>query len=245
MADKKPTADNWPVVSGDYIVGDPESPVAVTTLASHNEDIPAAAGAAIAGPCKTENLGIEKVVANIISNPNIRFLILCGAEVQGHITGQSIQALHENGCDPEKKKITGATGAIPFVENIPMEGVERFQQQVELVDLIDNEDGGAITAKVKECIEKDPGAFEEDAMVIEVKEGDDDEDDGEEIRPISAETALLEARIRNIDTQVKLVGAVQRNMAGNYAGKVQGIMIGLVFTLVIGFLLLMAPLIGV
>ncbi len=80
MADKKPTADNWPVVSGDYIVGDPESPVAVTTLASHNEDIPAAAGAAIAGPCKTENLGIEKVVANIISNPNIRFLILCGAD---------------------------------------------------------------------------------------------------------------------------------------------------------------------
>ena len=60
MVDKKPTADNWPVVSGDYIVGDPESPVAVTTLASHNEDIPAAAGAAIAGPCKTENLGIEK-----------------------------------------------------------------------------------------------------------------------------------------------------------------------------------------
>ena len=170
MADKKPAADNWPVVSGDYIVGDPESPVAVTTLASHNEDIPAAAGAAIAGPCKTEILGIEKVVANIISNPNIRFLILCGAEVQGHITGQSIQALHENGCDPEKKKITGATGAIPFVENIPMEGVERFQQQVELVDMIDNEDGGAITAKVKECIEKDPGALEEDALVISLDE---------------------------------------------------------------------------
>ena len=102
MADKKPTADNWPVVSGDYIVGDPESPVAVTTLASHNEDIPASAGAAIAGPCKTENLGIEKVVANIISNPNIRFLILCGAEVQGHINHwsywcYSICRKHSNG----------------------------------------------------------------------------------------------------------------------------------------------------
>ena len=170
MADKKPTSDTWPVVSGDYIVGDPESPVAVTTLASHNEDIPAAAGAAIAGPCKTENLGVEKVVANIISNPNIRFLILCGAEVQGHITGQSIKALHENGCDPEKKKITGATGAIPFVENIPMEGVERFQQQLEIVDLIDVEDGGQITSKVKECIEKDPGALEEKALVIDLDE---------------------------------------------------------------------------
>ena len=102
MVDKKSPADGWPVISGDYVVGDPESPVAVTTLASHIEaDL---TGAAIAGPCKTENLGIEKVVANIISNPNIRFLILAGAEVQGHITGQSFKALHENGADPDKKK---------------------------------------------------------------------------------------------------------------------------------------------
>ncbi len=72
MVEKKPTAEEWPVITGDYIVGDPESPVAVATLASHIEEIPSAAGAAIAGPCKTENLGIEKVVANIISNPNIR-----------------------------------------------------------------------------------------------------------------------------------------------------------------------------
>ena len=35
-----------------------------------------------------------------------------------------------------------------------------------------------------------------------------------------------------------MVGAVQRNMAGNYAGKVQGIMIGLAFTLIIGILFL-------
>ena len=55
MADKKSPADGWPVISGDYIVGDPESPVAVTTLASHIEA--ELSGAAIAGPCKTENLG--------------------------------------------------------------------------------------------------------------------------------------------------------------------------------------------
>ena len=36
--------------------------------------------------------------------------------------------------------------------------------------MIDNEDGGAITAKVKECIEKDPGALEEDALVISLDE---------------------------------------------------------------------------
>ena len=168
MADKKAPAEGWPVISGDYIVGDPESPVAVTTLASHIE--PDSTGAAIAGPCKTENLGIEKVVANIISNPNIRFLILAGAEVQGHITGQSFKALHANGADPDKKKIVGATGAIPFVENVPLEGVERFQQQLEIVDLIDTEDVGTIQAKINECVEKDPGAFEETPIVMEVDE---------------------------------------------------------------------------
>lgn len=189
MADKKEPAAGWPVISGDYIVGDPESPVAVTTLASHIEA--ELSGAAIAGPCKTENLGVEKVVANIISNPNIRFLILAGAEVQGHITGQSFKALHENGADPDKKKIIGATGAIPFVENVPLDGVERFQQQLEIVDLIDTEDVGAIQAKINECVEKDPGAFEEEAMVISVEGDDGDEDEGEEIKVVSAETTLI------------------------------------------------------
>lgn len=170
MVEKKPTAEEWPVITGDYIVGDPESPVAVATLASHIEEIPSAAGAAIAGPCKTENLGIEKVVANIISNPNIRYLMLCGAEVMGHITGQSIMAFHENGCDDEKKKIIGATGAIPFVENLPFDAIERFQKQVQIINLIDNEDGKAITNKVKELIEKDPGAWEEEPLVFEIDE---------------------------------------------------------------------------
>ncbi|AAB85648.1 tetrahydromethanopterin S-methyltransferase subunit A [Methanothermobacter thermautotrophicus] len=237
MVEKKSPAEGWPVVNGDYIVGDPESPVAATTLASHIEDVPVEAGAAIAGPCKTENLGIEKMIANLISNPNIRFLILCGSEVQGHITGQSIEALHQNGVDPDKRNIIGATGAIPYIENIPDEGIERFQKQLEIVNLIDVEDADAIKAKVKECIEKDPGAFEEEAMVIKVEEGGEEEE-GEEVKPVAPETALIEARMRNIQTQVKMIGSTNRMFAGMYSGKVQGIMIGLAFTLTLGILLL-------
>ncbi len=75
-------------------------------------------------------------------------------------------------------------------------------------------------------------------MVISVEEDDGDADDGEAIRVVAAETALIEARMRNINTKMKMVGAVQKNMAGNYAGKVQGIMIGLIFTLVVCFLFL-------
>jgi tetrahydromethanopterin S-methyltransferase subunit A len=239
LAEKKSPAEGWPVINGDYVVGDPESPVAATTLASHIEDIPVAAGAAIAGPCKTENLGIEKMMANIISNPNLRFLILCGSEVQGHITGQSIEALHANGVDPDKRSIVDATGAIPYIENIPDEGIERFQQQLEIVSIIDVEDAAAIQSKVKECIEKDPGAFEEEAMVIEVEEDGDEEDLGEEIPPVAPETALVEARMRNIQTQVKSIGGLNRMAAGMYSGKVQGIMIGLAFILTIGTILLL------
>lgn len=237
MVEKKSPAEGWPVVNGDYIVGDPESPVAATTLASHIEDVPVEAGAAIAGPCKTENLGIEKMIANLISNPNIRFLILCGSEVQGHITGQSIEALHQNGVDPDKRNIIGATGAIPYIENIPDEGIERFQKQLEIVNLIDVEDADAIKTKVKECIEKDPGAFEEEAMIIKVEEGGEEEE-GEEVKPVAPETALIEARMRNIQTQVKMIGSTNRMFAGMYSGKVQGIMIGLAFTLTLGILLL-------
>ncbi len=46
-----------------------------------------------------------------------------------------------------------------FVENVPLDGVERFQQQLEIVDLIDTEDVGAIQAKINECVEKRPWCF--------------------------------------------------------------------------------------
>lgn len=167
MVDNKAPADGWPIITGDYIISDPESPVAVATLASHIEA--KLSGAAIAGPCKTENLGIEKVVANIVSNPNIRFLILAGAEVQGHITGESFKALYENGANLDIKKIVGAPGAIPFVEHLPIKSVERFQQQLELIDLIDTEDIGSIQSKINECVEKDSGAFEEKEVVISIE----------------------------------------------------------------------------
>ena len=48
--------------------------------------------------------------------------------------------------------------------------MERFQKQVQIINLIDNEDGKAITNKVKELIEKDPGAWEEEPLVFEIDE---------------------------------------------------------------------------
>ena len=127
--------ESWPPVRGDYQVGDPNAGVAVVTLASSLFP----QGAAIFGPCRTENLGVEKIVANVISNCNIRFLILCGVESKGHLPGNTILALHKNGID-EQGRIIGSRGAIPFIQNLPLEAIARFQQQVELIDCIGLED---------------------------------------------------------------------------------------------------------
>src|SRR5512136_3354561 len=148
---KKPT-EPWPLMTGEYHAGNPESPVAVCTSGSHLKHEPLIeAGAALAGPCKTENIGIEKMVANMVSNPNIRYLIITGMEVKGHITGQAADSFLKKGIDKEGR-IIDAKGAIPFIQNLTPESIERVRAQVEPVFMIDTEDMVAISAKIKELV---------------------------------------------------------------------------------------------
>jgi tetrahydromethanopterin S-methyltransferase subunit A len=137
--------ENWPPLRGEYSVGDPNNSIAVVTLASQLHIM----GAAIVGPCKTENLGVEKVVANVISNSNIRFLMICGAESKGHLPGDAIMSLHRNGMD-EKGRIIGSRGAIPFIQNLPPEAINRFRKQVQVLDLIGLEDERKINLLIKD-----------------------------------------------------------------------------------------------
>jgi tetrahydromethanopterin S-methyltransferase subunit A len=226
MANKAKTTASWPVVKGEYESGNPENPVAVTTCGSHVKGAgQLAAGACITGPHKTENLGIEKIVANIISNPNIRFLLVTGAEVKGHISGEAIIMLHRNGI--KDNRIVGSTGAIPYIENLPEDAIKRFQAQIQVVEMIGTEDEGAIVAKVKELAAKDPGAFEGEPMIISVGEKEEVAEVGG-VKPMSAEIATIQARIKGIQMQTIQIGNLNKLMSGIYAGKIEGIMIGLV-----------------
>ena len=234
MADKKSPASGWPIIQGDYHTGDANSPVAVITMGSHlDETAICAAGAALAGSCKTENLGIEKVVANIISNPNIRFVLLCGTEVKGHLTGQSWTAMHENGV--ENGKIVGSKGAIPFLENLTAEHIKRFQEQIELVNLMETEDLGQISAKIAELTARDPGAFGADPIVVQISddEGGSEEAVAGEEEPLTGEMALITARIKAIQMMVTDIGYRNRFASGVYGGKVEGVMIGLILSLLV------------
>jgi N5-methyltetrahydromethanopterin:coenzyme M methyltransferase subunit A len=238
MADKKSPASGWPLIKGDYHSGDANSPVAVITMGSHlDEQGICDAGAAMCGSCKTENLGLEKVIANYIANPNIRFVLLCGTEVKGHLSAQSLIALHKSGV--KDGRIVGAEGAIPFIENLNDAAIKRFQEQVSIVNIMETEDLNAIKAKINELKAKDPGAFAADALVVEVKEaeaGGADEAGGE-VRPLSGEMALVTARIKVIEKMVTDIGYRDRFAAGVYAGKIEGLMIGLIVSFaLLGFM---------
>ena len=237
MVLKKKPSDPWPVITGEYEVGNPESPVAVCTCGSHlhNADL-IKAGAALAGPCKTENIGIEKMVANVISNPNIRYVVITGMEVKGHITGQAIEVFTQSGIDKEGR-IIGAKGAIPFIQNLDGPSIERWQSQVQAVVMLNTEDIGAITGKVKELASKDPGALDVEPMTIEIKEGGGEEEAGG-LRPMAAEMVEVRGRMRGIAASVTNAGLLNKLQAGIYAGKIEGIALGMTVVLVLFGLIL-------
>ena len=234
MAEKKSPASGWPIVQGDFHSGDANSPVAVVTMGSHlDEKGICDGGASICGSCKTENLGLEKVIANIISNPNIRFMLLCGTEVKGHLSGQTLAALHKGGV--KDGRVVGAEGAIPFIENLNADAIKRFQEQVEVVNIMESEDIGAITAKINELKGRDPGAFGADPMVIEVKEAGGAEVAAAGVNPQFLE---IEKRLDKIEKQVEFADAEIAQRVGRKIGRDIGILYGLVAGLTVFVMLL-------
>ena len=238
MVDKKSAASGWPISKGDFRSGDASNCVAVVTMGSHlDEQGICDAGAAICGSCKTENLGIEKVIANVISNPNIRFMLCVGTEVKGHLSANTMKALHKNGV--KEGRVVGAEGAIPFIENLKDDAIKRWQEQTSIVDIMETEDNAAIKAKVAELKAKDPGAFPADAMVVQVKEAAGGEEATGEVKPLSGELALIHARIKVIQRMVTDIGYRDKFAAGVYSGKIEGLMIGLIVSFaILGFLIM-------
>jgi tetrahydromethanopterin S-methyltransferase subunit A len=148
---------------GRFQAGSRDSCVAAVTL-SEEIELPRDS-LALYGSMKTENLGVEKVAANVISNPNIRFLVVCGTDVRGHRSGDALIALHRNGVDGNNRVI-GAKSAIPFIENLPKEAIERFRKQVEIVDLIGVTDVQEIIKALRSCAKRNPGPYGQ-AMIVE------------------------------------------------------------------------------
>ena len=142
---------DWPLTEGDYILGYFNSPVAVVTLASEYTEL-GLKNYAICGKCFTENFGIQKFIVNVLSNPKISCLLVCGKE-SSHFAGQSILALVENGVSTlgGYKKIIGSKGVIPYLDEIPLAAINRFMREIEVIDLVGTTDQKTIQEAIDSC----------------------------------------------------------------------------------------------
>lgn len=165
----KPQED-YPPEGGHFLRGNDYSPAAVVVLLnSPYGDLPlevetlvrvaVECGAALAGTLQTANIGIEKIVANIVANPNIRYLIICGREVVGHRAGEALKALIKEGVN-ESRAIRETTALKPYLFNISMDVVERFRKQVAAVDLIGVIDSSTMKQAVWTCYQEKPTTFQ-------------------------------------------------------------------------------------
>lgn len=123
----------------EVFLGNSESTVAVCTLSSmellkeiSNSDL--MKKVAVSGRLLSENKGIDELVRNIIKNPNLQTLIVCGKEVSGHKTGHALVSLYKYGID-ENSRIVNCHSPSPFL-TVSRKDVEKFQKQITLVDKI-------------------------------------------------------------------------------------------------------------
>jgi len=168
MLKVKPPAE-YPPEEGRYLRGNDYSPaVVVVLLNAPYEKVPpeverlvrvaVETGAALAGTLQTANIGLEKIVANVVANPNVRYLVLCGKEVDGHKAGDALLALIKNGVD-ERRVIMGTNAPTAYLFNIPVKAIERFRKQVMLINLMNVVDTEVIKKAVWSCYQDKPTKF--------------------------------------------------------------------------------------
>lgn len=150
-AEAQPVLDlspSWPPLPGDYTVLDKEAAGAICTLA--DEDLyevlrkTPLPGVALVGMLTTENLGIERLVRNIVASPCISWILLCGTDSRGHRAGECLAALAENGVDSEVR-IVDALGKRARLVNLSFDEVEAFRRGVRIVPRIGLKDVGEIS----------------------------------------------------------------------------------------------------
>lgn len=168
---KRDPAEGYPPEEGCYLRGNDYSPVAVAVILKwmrektppdieHLVRAAVERGAALAGTLQTENIGLEKVICNVVANPNIRYLVICGPESPGHLVGDAVLALGKNGVDG-RRRIIGTKAPTPYLFNLPDSFIERFRRQVTILDLVNEGDPEEVGRAVWSCYQEQPVAFRE------------------------------------------------------------------------------------
>jgi tetrahydromethanopterin S-methyltransferase subunit A len=86
----------------------------------------------IVGRLLSENKGIDEIIKFTTNNKSLKYLLLCGEEVKGHLPGQTLIALKKNGID-QKKKVINSAAAYPFLACTNHE-IENFRHQINIIE---------------------------------------------------------------------------------------------------------------
>ena len=136
----------------EFYIGNDNSSICICTLSSikllkeiKNSEI--INKVAIVGRLFTENKGIDSIIKHVNQNKKIKTIIVCGKDVWGHKSGQSLFELHKNGID-NNNRIINSTSPDPFLTVSKFE-IKYFQKQITLVNLINETNIELINNKIQ------------------------------------------------------------------------------------------------
>lgn len=185
---------DWPPNKGTYEIRDPSIPVAFV-CPSQDQELQAKAinwGAGISGPCVTPDRGIELLIANVVANPNIRYLVLGGMD-SGHLSGDVLFHLWKDGINIETRRVLGTSCPTnPYLKNLSLEAIERFRKQITVINLLKCKDESLLHLAIRACMQEpeapvvfidkkldielrlfDKGAYPKEALIIKLGLGAD------------------------------------------------------------------------
>lgn len=124
---------SWPLFyKDDLVLGNSDSPVGIATLWTVKDRIKDQLQSD--QYCAIGNLytpvGINSMLKNILAKPTIRYLVLCGADLNN--TAQALINFMEKGIDGDRK----IADCDAFIDsNIPEELIDSFRKNVQLIDM--------------------------------------------------------------------------------------------------------------
>ena len=104
----------------------------------------------IVGRLFSENKGIDHLIQFCTISSTMKYLILCGKDTSGHYPADALMNLMRNGLD-ENNKIIGTKAPYPFIK-CPAHSVNKFREQIKLIDLRECYDLDKITETVNDLI---------------------------------------------------------------------------------------------
>lgn len=146
---------NWPKYYHDQLyLGDPKSSTALVTLWTVKENICPQIPIkyfGVAGQLYSKR-GINFLLRNILANPVIRTVVVCGRDDTG--SGRALLAFARDGID-NKHRVIGVENLM-IDKEIPAAQLKRLRQKVEFLDLVGEDDPKKILTVVRKIEKKPP-----------------------------------------------------------------------------------------